>query len=1278
MSTTTAKLKSLTFSFLAITALASAQELDVTALEKPVPANSLAPEKLAAFKKPVVAAVTTELISKRVGPMSFTSGTQNDLNYLNTHGGFEPMAWRPMLRPAKDSAKGSNVIVFGNFVNNLCPAGLLDGARVRVYQAANGKLELVRDARVKPGGHRGGGWKAVPYGWIHCAPGQTTFDVVFDANARLNAPYWFMVRAVYAGGSSADSAPVKVTPTTMTTTVRKPEPYQRNWNSRLKPAKDGVTRPEPPRNMRVEFKEGVAQLSWEPVAPEGLLGYSINYSNADPSTFEESSLELDGRGPRPDRTVQANDLVFIDHLTTTVRKALFVDAFFWNEVGYWPEGGLSGLTFWPDEDPKKSWRLAPHPQPLPREMTGAGETCLEIRTATGEPVGVELIRLGGSKQGFYRVLAARPHTFEAWVRGEGKLQLQFAGPYAPDRAEFPYPIFSKKPAGPFPMPAMPVPLDKEWKKVKVEFTPPGVPEDGHGAVYLTFTGPGTLYLDNVIIYENDRPRADFAPLSLRELERSGMTFMRTHELIKTKYGYTLNGMTNPAGGNNYMGRGFRIHTFHTLLRQMKLAKTISPWLQIEMCLDENEWLGFAEWFCAPYDPQKDTPQSKPWAYKRWSMGQEKPWIDEFPRFAFEISNETWNGIFAPYNFHGGLRDAVTGRQYQGGEEYGLLNEHVIQTLRRSPYWKKEHEAKTTHIICGWAVSPYGVLAKRHSPSADIITSAAYCANDGLGDPKVFTDFKMFYQLQWTLSAVAPQTERELQNQRELLREGLPVEWGMYEFGPNYYVMPGDPPAAKEVDQRLARNLTGAVYVLDSVLHRARAGYTEQAFFTFEHQIGCWGTHTLLRYGGHSYPKWKAMTLYNHFGTGRYLRCDLQDMPTWDFPEYVATDNFARVKRRALPQAPLVSVYAALDGDRLTVFLLSRKLDNFPIAGDDGFTPVTIKLPFAQAKKTTLHRLVGDPRVDDRFKEHARIETVDLGTGRGGQLIVNEQTGGDRRGLPPASVFCYVFEGVSPGALNEQPLALIGAMPTLPVNEPVPLANQSKDVEDGQPACQWQIEGVGEFKEFAPKVTFPKLGYYDLELAVTDKRGATDRDRYRVQVVQPDAQQRGWTVWAPGSKNTMELAFPAGGAELRGAGFGGQAVMMDGLLGNCEFAAVLEKPQTTNAKAVPSAGFSLLNQSAWSTSWTPQGIDGLWVGADGAVRNGRRQELLPSGSVSFPAEVKIAVTGGTVRFAVKQAGQWRELIVTENAVGPYYPALGVHAGGAAPATARFTALRFDKQ
>ena len=39
-----------------------------------------------------------------------------------------------------------------------------------------------------------------------------------------------------------------------------------------------------------------------------------------------------------------------------------------------------------------------------------------------------------------------------------------------------------------------------------------------------------------------------------------------------------------------------------MLNLVKRAET-NPWLQIEMCMDRDEWLGFIEYMCAPFDPK---------------------------------------------------------------------------------------------------------------------------------------------------------------------------------------------------------------------------------------------------------------------------------------------------------------------------------------------------------------------------------------------------------------------------------------------------------------------------------------------------------------------------------------------------------------------------------------------------------------------------------------------------------------------------------------------------
>ena len=133
-------------------------------------------------------------------------------------------------------------------------------------------------------------------------------------------------------------------------------------------------------------------------------------------------------------------------------------------------------------------------------------------------------------------------------------------------------------------------------------------------------------------------------------------------------------------------------------------------------------------------------------------------------------------------------------------------------------------------------------------------------------------------------------------------------------------------------------------------------------------------------------------------------------PTINAPEYA--------RRKAGTNLPLVAAYATRKGDRLNVFVLSRRLDKFPVAGDEGFTPVELALPISSAEKITLHRFVGDPRSHNLDSEEVKIETVpvegNFKKASDAQFLifpVNDTTGADKRGLPPASTLLYVFEGV---------------------------------------------------------------------------------------------------------------------------------------------------------------------------------------------------------------------------------------------------------------------------
>jgi hypothetical protein len=102
-----------------------------------------------------------------------------------------------------------------------------------------------------------------------------------------------------------------------------------------------------------------------------------------------------------------------------------------------------------------------------------------------------------------------------------------------------------------------------------------------------------------------------------------------------------------------------------------------------------------------------------------------------------------------------------------------------------------------------------------------------------------------------------------------------------------------------------------------------------------------------------------------------------------------------------------------DGRRWSVFVLSRKL-NAKYDGQDlgnGYTPVTLHLPFQTAGKITLHKLAGDPRASNREKMNVAIRSQDVPAGAlgDGTLAVNVPSGGGPDGMPPGSIFLYVFE-----------------------------------------------------------------------------------------------------------------------------------------------------------------------------------------------------------------------------------------------------------------------------
>jgi len=116
--------------------------------------------------------------------------------------------------------------------------------------------------------------------------------------------------------------------------------------------------------------------------------------------------------------------------------------------------------------------------------------------------------------------------------------------------------------------------------------------------------------------------------------------------------------------------------------------------------------------------------------------------------------------------------------------------------------------------------------------------------------------------------------------------------------------------------------------------------------------------------------------------------------------------------------PLVGAYAMRDKDRWSVFVVSRKLDGQHDGVDfgDGYTPVTLRLPFAKASQISLHKLAGDPRRTNREKMNIQVESQSIPPARlnaeNKTFLLDESTGGGKSGLPPGSIYLYVFEGAN--------------------------------------------------------------------------------------------------------------------------------------------------------------------------------------------------------------------------------------------------------------------------
>ncbi len=949
------------------------------------------------FKRPATFTVKDEVVNKAVEPFTATIGAFGN---MLVSAAFEPGTFRTRFFALADAP--DRVVLNQTTMTSYdsLADGLYEGAEVRVYRVVDGKVKIVRRDRVARGGSAMATWSPVQGDKLVPAGAGTSCNTLssFDDYNRADVPYWYTVTAVAKNGAeSAKAKAVSILRTSEKKTAKAAAPELAAF-APPKAAAPAGSAPQAPRELRAAYDPATASVSlqWTASASADLAGYRVYRSDYPPEKHCDGFyLKLEGGVPKdPEAAVRKGDWVVVDKSFMCYSRNTSVSHRVWgshqNKIAM-PDG----MPIFPDEDPKLAWTLEPHPAGTP--VAEAGQTCAKFTLKEGAKLRFEPYNHGPTGQTWYQVLQpGETYVVEFWARQEGmtdptatfKLNGFYGGKVAPQ-------TFT---------------IGSQWQLFRGVFAINDLYQ-GSGSIgqtSLTFSGPGTLWLDNYRVYNQAAPFLDYMPQEYADLKASGMKELRTHAFIKTStHAHTMEQLTNPRGAISGLDKA---NTLPQTLGMMEKAGVL-PWLQVEMYMTPEEWLGFVEYLAAPYDPKKDTPAAKPWAYKRFAQGRAQPWTDAFARIDFEISNETWNWLFHPWVFED-LTDGRTGRTYNRAEVYGLFQEHVIDCLKASPYWAPAGlDKKVRFVLGGWRPQEYGLKAAVTSPRSRLVTRAGYNGGWDEGEgPSEGTDASLFMTTIHPGQSALPEAV-EMRAKRDKMREERLADFdiGTYEAGPGYALSGLNKQAHMSEAQvrsqeETMKSLAAGTATLDTFLGRAANDYDIQNFFTYFHGRSHWVSHASLQKGGWAYPCWMTLALFNTQAAGDMLKVETAEVPVVDLPKFN--------RRKAIADVPLAACYATRQKDRLCLFVLSRKINNYPIAGDDGFTPVTVRLPLASAKAVRLYRMVGDPRSHNLDNEQVKIETVDLPAAlTGGTFVVNDKTGADARGLPPGATLLYIFEGV---------------------------------------------------------------------------------------------------------------------------------------------------------------------------------------------------------------------------------------------------------------------------
>lgn len=945
--------------------------------------------------------VQTEVINPAVAPVTASIGQfGNGYRFINRDGGFEPTVFRTKFAALSGGANSLELMQDDATNYNSWAEGLFNGGSIRVMRMVSGTMTLIREGTISA--YRASGWQSkLDTNRVTTA---TTFRVKFDNWNKPSATQWFSVATVNSAGdvSAKSTAVTYTTPATITSTT---DPTNTIATKTLTGATAGTA---PTGLAATAVGDGSqVELTWNAVG--GAAGYIVYMSDHNPASHQGYGITLVNDGGA---AILAGDMIIVSKKFYAPTRAQVLHNRVWGlNAGFFNLFSIDLIrrgseVIRPGEDATVTYELVAHSSTKP--FPDAGETFLRLTLNGSSNIRVGAFCHGSLNQtgdfDYYPVLEPSK-TYRVRVKMKAD---------APRTVTFDPEMILQN--GGLQGTTTNFSVTTSWQEFTWTFSPNELFTNGGGIGFmgLKFPTTGVFDIDQYQVYEDGKEYLELGAQWPARLAVSGVDMLRTHAFIKTQQQtYDLEQFTNPAGAIAAVTGG------NTLPQTLALVRDAgaSPWLQFEMHFSPAEILGLVEYLAGT---------SGAWADKRIAQGQTAPWTDVFPKFFIEVSNETWNLLFRPWVFTG-MIDSVTAANYSGGTIYGKFMRWVIGVMKTSPHWTPALESKIKFVLGGWGITgnSFSSDAAAACPEAHFVTVAAYNGGweSGAAIPVPGVGSSYRNTLTYTVQGAEPAID-------SLVAGANGLKAGTYEAGPGY-LLNGLNGATVTTDdskgqERVMKSVSAGVATLDVFLQNMQKGLAVQNYFTLS-EGQRWTSHAASYWGGGTFPAWQAMSLFNvQAGGGNMLRTRVLWKPTTDLPAIINPVNSQTVYP-AKAGASDIAAYAFRKGSKVIIFLISRLIpfnalqvsDPLYNASDDGKRTFWVKAPIKSATSLKLyrfdqgydqHNVTAPTGADTRAAVITTTETTLSVPAKPGEWVLDASMGASG-GLPPASVYAYVFDGV---------------------------------------------------------------------------------------------------------------------------------------------------------------------------------------------------------------------------------------------------------------------------